>query len=157
FSEDGIVEYYLPDVGVWTNLITGEKRNGGKWYKEKFDYFSLPLMVKPGSIIPIGNNKERPDYDYADNVTLYIFEPIEGKESICEVYSLKKEVELKIKLLKENNKTKINIEKDLGKPYSIILFDNFKVQKVIGGEIEKTEKGIKIIPNKGVKEIIIEE
>lgn len=157
FSEDGIVEYYLPDVGVWTNLITGEKRNGGKWYKEKFDYFSLPLMVKPGSIIPIGNNKERPDYDYADNVTLYIFEPIEGKESICEVYSLKKEVELKIKLLKENNKTKINIEKDSGKPYSIILFDNFKVQKVIGGEIEKTEKGIKIIPNKGVKEIIIEE
>ena len=25
-SEDGIVEYYLPNVGVWTNLITGEKR-----------------------------------------------------------------------------------------------------------------------------------
>ncbi|MFN3699858.1 MAG: TIM-barrel domain-containing protein, partial [Dictyoglomus sp.] len=155
FSETGEVEYYLPQ-GIWTNFITGERKKGEKWYKEKFDYFSLPLMVRPGSIIAVGNNKERPDYDYANNVTLYVFEPIEGKESICEVYNLKREVELKINLLKNGEKLKINIEKDSQKSFSILLFNNFHVKNVIGGKVEKTEKGIKIIPEKGEKEILVE-
>lgn len=156
FSETGEVEYYLPNVGVWTNLLTGEKREGGKWYKEKFDYFSLPLMVRPGTIIPMGENKEKPDYDYANNVTLYVFEPQEGKKIYCEVYSQERKVDLKVNLIKEKNIIKINVEKDSEKPYSILLFNINEAKNVIGGKLEKTEKGIKIIPEKKIKEITIE-
>lgn len=152
FSETGEVEYYLPE-GVWTNFITGERKEGGRWVKEKHSYFSLPLMVRPGSIIPVGNNKERPDYDYADNVILYVFEPIDGKETITEVYNLNEEIELKVKLIKEDKNIKIFIEKDSGKPFSILLFNNFNVEKVEGGEVKKQEKGILILPKRGKKEI----
>ncbi|HOJ93247.1 MAG TPA: alpha-xylosidase [Dictyoglomaceae bacterium] len=153
FSEDGKAEYYLPDVGIWTNFITGEKKQGGKWYKEKFDYFSLPLMARPGSIIPIGNNKEKPDYDYANGVTLYVFEPKDGVESLGIVYNQKKEIELKVRLVKEGNKINIHIDKDSGKIFSILLFNTFEIKSILGGRGEKKEKGILITPDKGAKEI----
>ncbi len=156
FSETGEVEYYLPNVGVWTNILTSEKKEGGKWYKEKFDYFSLPLMARPGTIIPMGENKEKPDYDYANNVTLYVFEPQEEKKICCEVYNQERKVDLKVNLIKEKNIIKINVEKDSGKPYSILLFNINEAKNVIGGKLEKTEKGIKIIPEKSIKEITIE-
>jgi len=156
FSETGEVEYYLPNVGTWTNILTGEKKEGGKWYKEKFDYFSLPLMARPGSIIAVGENKEKPDYDYADNVTLHVFEPQEGKNISCEVYNQQRKIDLKINLIKENNIIKIEVKKDSGKPYSILLFNINGIKDVKGGKLEKTEKGTKIIPEKKIREIIIE-
>lgn len=36
-------------------------------------YLSLPLMARPNTIIPIGTNEQRPDYDYA-GVTFHVFE-----------------------------------------------------------------------------------
>ena len=52
FKESGEVEYYLPE-GVWVNLLTGTTVKGGRWQKETHDYFSLPLMVRPGSIVAV--------------------------------------------------------------------------------------------------------
>ncbi len=156
FSEEGEVEYYLPKGGIWTNFITGEKREGGRWYKEKFNYFSLPLMVRPGSIIPVGNNKEKPDYDYANNVVLYVFDPEDNKKSTCEVYNLNKDLELKIDLTRNGKDIEIQIIKLSGKLFSILLFNIFELKSITGGKMEKTEKGIKIFPLEGMKKINIE-
>ena len=52
FKESGEVEYYLPE-GIWVNLLTGETVTGGGWQKETHDYFSLPLMVRPGSVLSL--------------------------------------------------------------------------------------------------------
>ncbi len=82
FNDQGIGEYYLPD-GTWTHLISGEKREGGKWYTEKYDYFSLPLFARQGSIIPFGADETRPDYDFEDGVTFRIFPTDEEKEVTC--------------------------------------------------------------------------
>lgn len=67
FREDGQVEYYLPK-GRWYNLLTDRMVDGEKWHTETHDYFSLPLMVRPGSILAIGPNDQRPDYDYSEDV-----------------------------------------------------------------------------------------
>ncbi len=40
-----MAEYYLPE-GTWTSLLTGEEKEGGKWYREKHGYLSIPLYVK---------------------------------------------------------------------------------------------------------------
>ncbi len=45
FSADGLVHYYLP-LGQWRHLLSSETREGGRWFMEKFDYFSLPLWVR---------------------------------------------------------------------------------------------------------------
>lgn len=77
FKESGEVEYYLPE-GVWVNLLTGTTVKGGRWQKETHDYFSLPLMVRPGSIVAVGQESSRPDYDFADGVRFLLWLPEEG-------------------------------------------------------------------------------
>ena len=78
---DGHVDYYLP-AGKWTGLLTGETADGDTWRREKHDYLSLPLMVRPNTVIPLGACEERPDYDYADGVELHVFRPAEGEITV---------------------------------------------------------------------------
>lgn len=84
FKESGEVQYYLPE-GTWYNLITSAKVEGGTWKKETHDYHSLPLMIRPNTILPLGANEQRPDYDYADGVTLVVSEFDEGAEAQIEI------------------------------------------------------------------------
>ncbi len=49
FSEDGKCTYYLPALTgdeKWVHLLSKEARDGGRWHKGQFDYFSLPLFVR---------------------------------------------------------------------------------------------------------------
>ena len=65
FRDDSIAEYYLPER-TWTSLLTGEVKEGGKWYAEKHGYLSIPLYVKEGSIVAMGARNDNAVYDYAD-------------------------------------------------------------------------------------------
>lgn len=71
FREDGVVDYYLP-AGKWTNFLTDEVVSGGCWRRDQVDYLSIPLWAAENSVIPVGARDDRPDYDYADEVTLHI-------------------------------------------------------------------------------------
>ncbi|MDM4765187.1 alpha-xylosidase [Pelomonas sp. SE-A7] len=86
FSEDGEVDFYLPE-GRWTHLLSGEVKAGGRWHREKHDFLSLPLYVAPGTVLPWGAEAERPDYDYADGVCLRVFQLDDGASSAFEVAS----------------------------------------------------------------------
>ena len=77
FAPDGEVEYYLPR-GRWTDFLSGQVAEGGRWVREKHGYLSLPLMARPNSVIPVGSNDQKPDYDYADGVTFHVFELLDG-------------------------------------------------------------------------------
>ncbi|MEV6652145.1 alpha-xylosidase [Streptomyces sp. NPDC051219] len=69
FSDDGDVSYYVPE-GTWTHFVTGEQVQGPRWVRERHDFLSAPLLVRPGAVIPVGAVDDRPDYDHADGVTL---------------------------------------------------------------------------------------
>lgn len=71
FKESGEVDYYLP-AGKWYNLLTGQFIEGGGWQKEHHDFFTMPLLVRPNSILAMGGCDDRPDYDYSNGVTLYL-------------------------------------------------------------------------------------
>ena len=79
FSEDGDAEYYLPK-GRWTDYFTGKVKEGGRWYRETYDYFTLPLYVRENTILPTGDTEDRPDYDYEKNLTLTWYCPGEGAD-----------------------------------------------------------------------------
>ena len=64
---------------------------GGKWQKETHDYHSLPLMIRPNSILPLGNNDQKPDYDYEDGISLLVSAFDEGAEAKTEIPDLKGE------------------------------------------------------------------
>ena len=109
FKESGEVDYYVPE-GTWYNLLTGKAVEGGKWHKDTFDYFSMPLLVRPNTILAVGQNDSRPDYDYADGVTLYLSCFEDGKEAEAEVTDLQGNTVLKVHAVREGNVIKVHTE-----------------------------------------------
>ncbi|MDX3385749.1 alpha-xylosidase [Streptomyces niveiscabiei] len=69
FNDQGDVRYYVPE-GDWTDFFTGRVVTGPRWVRETHGFLSIPLLVRPGAVIPVGAHADRPDYPYADGVTL---------------------------------------------------------------------------------------
>jgi alpha-D-xyloside xylohydrolase len=74
FHADGHVRYYVPK-GRWTALLDGRTVVGPRWVQETHGFDSLPLLVRPGSVLPIGTRDDGPEYDYADGLALHLFDP----------------------------------------------------------------------------------
>jgi alpha-D-xyloside xylohydrolase len=140
FSESGIVSYYLPR-GKWTNIISGEVIEGGKWQTEKHGYFSLPLLVRPNSILPLGANHSRPDYDYADGIVFHLFELDDGETAAFEVSDCRGTIEGKVEVSRQENKLSIAKE-NLKKPWSLCLRNIHGVKTIDGAEAKDGREGL---------------
>ena len=117
FREDGDVGYYLPE-GEWTSLLNDEKKAGGRWVRENHDFMSLPLMVRPGTVLPLGARDDRPDYDYADGVELHVYGLDEGEQREVKLYDLKGNVSATFAVARVNGK--IEVKTDSTKRYSVV-------------------------------------
>ena len=109
FKENGEVQYYLPE-GTWYNLITGAEVSGGKWQKETHDYHSLPLMIRPNTVLALGNNDQKPDYDYADGVSLLVSAFDEGAEAKTEIPDLKGETVITVTAKRVGDEIHLHVE-----------------------------------------------
>ena len=54
FSAEGDTEFYLP-AGRWTNILDGHETEGGRFARETHDFFSLPLMARENTLLPMRN------------------------------------------------------------------------------------------------------
>lgn len=109
FKESGEVEYYLPE-GKWVQLLTGEVIEGGRWQKETYDYFSLPLLVRPNSILAVGACHEKPDYDFAEGVTLYLSEFEDGASAEIFVTDVKGYKVRQVRAAREGDVISVTVE-----------------------------------------------
>ena len=142
FGPDGNVTYYLPE-GRWTNFITGERVDGGSWRTENHGYMSVPLMARPNSIVAVGPNESRPDYDFAENVCYHLFEPEDGTSKSAAVYAHDGTVEAAVTVTRTANV--INIEPtgdDSGKPWSVCLRGVQSAAAVSGGTASAASVGL---------------
>lgn len=77
FNDQGIATFYVPQAqGRWFNILTGEVYEGGKWYKQRYNEKTLPLLARPGSIIVTGDHDDQTMYDFTNNPTINIYEPL---------------------------------------------------------------------------------
>ena len=83
-SAEGVTDYYLP-AGRWTHFLTGEVVTGARWCRTKHDFLSLPLFVRPGSIVAFGTREDVPAYEFAEGVTFRVYELAEGASAVCDV------------------------------------------------------------------------
>jgi alpha-D-xyloside xylohydrolase len=112
FNQEGTCQYYLPDEGFnWTHYITGEVREPG-WYEDSYDYFSLPLYVRDFSIIAEGAVDSRPDYDYADGVTLKLYMSGDGGAT-CNIVDMNGNDVSHVIAVREGNKIMVKLSKPL--------------------------------------------
>ncbi|QCB94699.1 alpha-xylosidase [Cellulomonas shaoxiangyii] len=84
FSAGRATQVYLP-AGTWTHLLTGERVAGAGWRTEEHGFDSLPLYVRPGTVLPVGAVRTAPDYAWADGVTLRLFELPDGYDAVTTV------------------------------------------------------------------------
>jgi alpha-D-xyloside xylohydrolase len=69
FTASGETSYYIP-AGTWTHLQTAATVRGPGWVHEVCDFQTVPVFVRPGTLLPIGARDDRPDYQYDEHVTL---------------------------------------------------------------------------------------
>lgn len=108
FNDQSMAEYYLPK-GTWTNLFTGEVKEGGCWVNEKHGYLSIPLMVKENSIVVLGSCDEKPDYDYGDNAEIRIYALSDGALAKSVVYGMDQKEEITVTAKKNGKEIHISV------------------------------------------------
>jgi len=84
FTASGEVDVYLPR-GTWTHLLSDETVQGGRWLHEVHDFHSLPLYVRPGTVLPVGAVSDTPEYAWAAGVTLRLYELPDGYDAVTHV------------------------------------------------------------------------
>ena len=120
FSESGEVIYYLPE-GEWFHLLTGQKVSGGSWRKEKYDFFSLPLFVRGGTVLPMGECETGTEYDFAENVELRAYGIKPGESYTLDIPTAKGTPDARYTVTNEEGT--VRVETDTLKPYRLVCFD----------------------------------
>ncbi len=81
-AADSEVTFYLPE-GTWTDYATGKPRAGGRWFREKHSFMSLPLFVRENSLVAAGFDDSRPDSDFHASCKVQIFHPSASEPAKC--------------------------------------------------------------------------
>lgn len=120
FHADSHVDYYLPD-GLWTSLLDDRKVQGGHWQRETHDFLSLPLMVRPGTVLPMGKHDDRPDYDYTDGLELHVYQLAEGQTVTVKIPDLKGKLAAAYTVAMKDGKAEVVT--DSRKPYTVVVHE----------------------------------
>ena len=153
FSSDGDVSYYLP-AGRWTNFFTGKVVEGSGWAHETHGFASLPLMVRPNSIIPVGSHDERPDYDYADGLTLQAYAPADGASHTVVVPTLTGGAGPTFEVKRTGNIITVN-PRGTTQPWRLLLVGIDSVASVEGGGVENSSNGMLVTPTSATSSLLI--
>ncbi len=144
FSAAGEVAYYVP-AGTWTQFLTGEAIAGPRWARETHDFMSLPLLVRPNSLIPLGSVATRPDYDYAESVRLALYALEDGATAEAVVPTQRGEVALRASAWREGERITVRVQ-SASSSWELLLVGIKNVVAVEGGVAAALEQGVLITP-----------
>jgi alpha-D-xyloside xylohydrolase len=153
FTPDGRVDFYLP-AGRWTNFLTGQVIAGGRWLREQHDYLSLPLLVRPNTLLPIGANEQQPDYDYADGVTLHVFELADGATAMAQLPTLAGAAGASFEAHRDGSLIRVRAQ-GAARPWRVLLRGVGAVQSVEGAAAEAEALGTLLTPEGGASEVSV--
>lgn len=148
-----MVEHYIP-TGRWTHFVTGRTLDGPAWVREHYDVSSLPIFVRPGTIVPEDSHADSSDYDFADGVTLRAYELADGAPVTTEVPDLHGVADSVFAVARTGSS--VTAERTTGtKPWRLMLVNMKTVAGVAGGTAEITGDGALITPAGGAARVEI--
>ncbi len=151
FSEDGSVDYYLPD-GAWTHLLSGEVRTGGRWHHAKHGFLGMAIYVRPGHIIALGSVDDRPDYPYADGVTFRVCALADGSQATATVPDLKGRTAATVSVRRKGRSIEAKLD-GTARKWRLQLAGIHSVESVEGGSAEADALGVIIESAAGAEAI----
>lgn len=137
FREDGVGEYYLPE-GRWTHLISGEVREGGRWYRETYDYFSLPVFVRENTLLAMGSHEDRPDYDYTEGLQLHLYALLDGAKAVCQIPDLAGRTVMTAKVTRSGDT--VTFETDHPEKKPVLVIHGMEEITKVEGDVEVERK-----------------
>jgi len=139
FTAEGDVRVYVP-AGTWTHLLDGSTITGPRWVSRQYGFDSLPLLVRPGSVIPIGTRDDRPDYDFPDGVALHIFGLEALTSTTLQVPGLGGGAGSTFEI--NHLADQLTVERTEGtQPFSVVLPAGVAITSCSGGEVVPTADG----------------
>jgi len=146
-DEAGDVEFYLPP-GRWTHLLSNDVVEGGCWRRENHDYMSLPLYVRPNSLIVWGTNDQRPDYDYAEGATFTLYELEDGRQARATVHVVGGAVVQELSVARDGNNLNLTVS-DTSRPWKLFLQNITSVAGADNGVTFSQKAGGVLVEGKG--------
>ena len=128
FNDESKAEFYLPDCGNWTDIITGEVYPGGKWIKKTCSYFEMPLLAKPGSIVVFGSFERDFEYDYLEGANAVIYQLEDHASAEAKVYDTEANPVCEIKATREGGRVTVNYTKT-DKTFTVTVGEKHAVAK----------------------------
>lgn len=149
FSDSGDVNYYLPH-GLWTNLLDNHVVEGGQWIHEIHDFMSLPLMVRPNTLLPIGADSQNVEYDYGKGLSLHLFQlATAARASVKDMHG--KDL-LDVEAVNQAGHVTVAF-KGRGEDVSVVLRGIEEVRGLAGARAEATPLGLRLWAEPGLGEI----
>jgi alpha-D-xyloside xylohydrolase len=155
FREDGQVELYLPP-GRWTQLLTGQVVEGGRWRRERHGFSSLPLYVREGTLLAWGRDETRPDYDHADGVELQLFALPDDAAAAATVRDLRGQPALSAAVSRHGRRLSVALVGNT-RGCSLLLRGVLELTRTPAGvAVERTALGVRLRLPPGVEQVEVE-
>jgi len=152
-SAGAAVSYYVP-AGTWTHLLSGESVDGPGWVTETHGLDSLPLLVRPGSVLPFGDVDDSPDYDYRDAVTLRMYPLEDGACVITTIPTPGGDVASRFSTTRHDGVTVVEVDQPR-LPWHVLLVGVDAVGHVEGGTPSGTRDGVLVTAGSGTSTLTI--
>lgn len=149
FTDDGTVTYYVPD-GEWLGLESGLPVRGPGWQTERHGYHSLPLLVRPGAVIPMGAAGVSPEYDYSDGAVLVIGALTEEMDREVPIEVPDESGHLgearQCRFTVNYRAGRLLIAADTQRPWTALLLGRQSAARCAGGSFAQEAPGLRILP-----------
>lgn len=151
FNAEGDIQYYLPK-GDWYGILDGKIRTGGEYLTEKHDFFSLPVLLRPGYAIfrSLSTDLGSVVYDWSKDVILLV-NWVEGMDTTARVADYENPGEIKTALRirdTDEGATAQVIQGSNASPMQIKLV-NKRIEsanvEVIGDNILRLHEGVSLV------------
>jgi alpha-D-xyloside xylohydrolase len=149
FSEN-LASFYLPP-GTWIDWFSRKKVEGGRWISEEHGFLSLPLFIRPNSVVAIGAVDDKPDYSFNEGVTFVVGEIEDGASKTIDVVNIKGEMRATFKASRAGNRLRFDLDGD-APGYRILLAGEKSAAEATGAEFS-IEGGVLLTPKTGSNSI----
>jgi alpha-D-xyloside xylohydrolase len=134
--------------------MSGEVVEGGRWLREQHGTLSMPLMVRPNTVLPVGTNENRPDYAHADCVTYQIFGLEERAMATARVPAQDGSIAATVEARRTGVRIEVSVQ-GASKPWAVLLRGIEHVASVVGGTAQREAIGTCVMPNAGAQAVSV--
>jgi alpha-D-xyloside xylohydrolase len=111
-------------------------------------------MVRPNTVLPVGANENRPDYDYADGVVYHVFAWDGGVVATASVPALDGSVGATVEARRTGSRIEVSVQGSTG-PWSVLLRGIETVASVAGGTAQADGLGVRVVPDAGTRSVTV--